>query len=101
MFVDDLTVMLLCTPIFLPIVAILKVDPLWFAVLFMIMINVAWLTPPYGFNLFIVKGIVPSYITMEDIYKSVIPFIVLQIMCFIVVLLFPQLALFLPSMMTR
>ena len=98
MVIDDVSIILICTPIYLPIVTSLGFDPLWFAVLFMVNMQCAWMTPPYGFNLFIVKAVVPEWITMVDIYRAVIPFIGLQIACLLLVMFIPGIATWLPSM---
>ena len=97
MIMDDIAIILLCTPIYLPIVTSLGFDPLWFGVLFMVNMQCAWLTPPYGFNLFYMRAITPSEITMGDIYRSVIPFIGLQVILLVLVMFFPQIALWLPA----
>jgi len=97
MIMDDVVVMMVVTPIYLPIVTSLGFDPLWFGILFLVQINIAWLTPPYGFNLFIVRAITPSWITMMDIYRSVLPFIACQLVCLLLVMFFPPIALWLPS----
>jgi tripartite ATP-independent transporter DctM subunit len=94
---DDLVVMMVLTPIYLPIVIDLGFDPLWFGVLFLVNMNIAWLTPPYGFNLFIVKAIMPKEITMMNIYRSVIPFVACQLICLLLVMFFPPIATWLPS----
>jgi TRAP-type mannitol/chloroaromatic compound transport system permease large subunit len=61
----------------------------------------AYLTPPYGFNLFYLKAIVPKGITMGDIYRSIVPFVILQVIGLIIVMLFPQIATWLPSMLGK
>lgn len=94
---DDVVIIMVCTPIYLPIVTALGFDPLWFGVLFLININIAWLTPPYGFNLFYMRAITPKEITMMDIYLSVPPFVACQLVCLLLVMFFPQVALWLPS----
>jgi tripartite ATP-independent transporter DctM subunit len=99
MFVDDFAIMLLVTPIYVPIVKALGFDTLWFGILFIINMNIAWITPPYGFNLFYGRAIAPEGVTMRDIYLSVIPFILCQIICLALVMIFPQLALWIPSLM--
>jgi len=98
MIMDDVVVMMLVTPIYLPIVKALGFDPLWYGICFMILVNCAWLTPPYGFNLFLMKAISPKGVTMSDIYKSVIPFIGLQLVTLVLVMIFPQMALWLPRL---
>ena len=99
MFLDPAGVIMITTPVFLPIVNQLGFDPVWFGVLFVINMEMAYLTPPFGFNLFIMKGVVPSEITMGDIYRSIIPFVALQAVCLVVVIIFPQLVLWLPQHM--
>ena len=76
---DDVAVIMIVAPIFAPIVKTLGFDPIWFAVLFMINMQCAWITPPYGFNLFIMRAVTPKEISTWDIYKSVVPFIGLQL----------------------
>lgn len=99
MIMDDFAIILIFTPIYVPIVKLLGFDPLWFGILFMINMQLAWLTPPYGFNLFYMKGAVPKGITMGDIYRSVLPFIGLQMLCLIMVMIFPPIATWLPSLL--
>lgn len=99
MFLDPAGVIMITTPVFLPIVNQLGFDPVWFGVLFVINMEMAYLTPPFGFNLFIMKGVVPPSISMGDIYRSIIPYVVLQAICLILVILFPQLVLCLPQHM--
>ena len=98
MLMDDFAVVMLCAPIYVPIVRTLGFNTLWFAILFMVNMQMAYLTPPYGFNLFYVKSIVPSEITMGDIYRSVVPFVGLQILALILIMIFPQIALWLPGL---
>jgi tripartite ATP-independent transporter DctM subunit len=100
MFLDPAGIILLTTPIFVPIITQLGFDPLWFGVLFTINMEMAYITPPFGFNLFILKGVVPPSISMADIYRSVGPFVILQAICLVMVMLWPDLALYLPSLMT-
>ena len=79
MLMDDFAVVMLCTPIYVPIIKTLGFNSLWFAMLFMVNMQMAYLTPPYGFNLFYMKSITPPEITMGDIYRSILPFVGLQI----------------------
>ena len=102
MFLDPAGIIMLTTPIFVPIVTALGFDPLWFGILFVINMEMAYVTPPFGFNLFILKGVVPPSISMTDIYRSVLPFVVLQAICLVLVMIFPEIAMWLPSkMITR
>ncbi|MBU1156644.1 MAG: TRAP transporter large permease subunit [Proteobacteria bacterium] len=99
MFLDPAGIILLTTPIFVPIINQLGFDPMWFGVLFIINMEMAYITPPFGFNLFILKSVVPPQITMADIYRSVGPFVLLQALCLAMVMLWPEIATWLPSIM--
>ena len=96
MVMDDWAIIMLCTPLYLPIINELGIDKLWFGVLFIVNIQIAYLTPPFGFVLFWLKGVMPPDVNMGDIYKSVAPFIVLQLIALILILIFPQIATWLP-----
>lgn len=96
---DPAGIVLLCTPLFLPIVKALGFDPLWFGVLFIVNLEMAYLTPPFGYNLFYLKSVVPENITMGDIYRSVWPFVLLQMVALIICMIFPQVILWLPAVM--
>lgn len=99
MFLDPAGIIMLTTPIFVPIIVELGFDPLWFGILFVINMEMAYITPPFGFNLFIMKGIVPPGINMANIYRAIIPFVFLQALCLMLVMMFPQLATWLPDLM--
>jgi tripartite ATP-independent transporter DctM subunit len=99
MFLDPAGIILLTTPVFAPVVEKLGFDLVWFGVLFTINMEMAYLTPPFGFNLFIMRGIAPPGVTMGDIYRSVTPFVILQATCLALVMVFPELALLLPRTM--
>ena len=96
-FLDDTAMLLIVAPLYIPIVANLGFDLVWYGVLYVITCEMAYLTPPFGYTLFIMRGIVPKEITMGDIYRSVIPFVAIQAACLGLVFAFPQLALWLPS----
>jgi len=76
-------------------------DPVWFGVLFIVNMEMAYLTPPFGFNLFYMKAIVPKTITMMDIYKSIVPFVALQAIGLVICILFPKIILWLPQALFR
>jgi tripartite ATP-independent transporter DctM subunit len=97
MFMDDWAIIMLCTPIFIPIVEQLGVDKLWFGALFIVNIQIAYLTPPFGFVLFWLKGVLPRDVTMGDIYKSVGPFVLLQLLGLTLIFIFPAIAVWLPN----
>jgi len=99
MFFDPTGIVLLTAPIFFPLVVSLGFDPLWFAILFVINMEMAFLTPPFGFNLFYMKAVVPPGITMMDIYKSSMPFVLLMMLGLILCMIFPGIITWLPSLM--
>jgi tripartite ATP-independent transporter DctM subunit len=99
MLMDPAGMVMITAPVFVPIVTGLGFDPVWFGVLFIINAEMAYITPPFGFNLFYMKAIVPEGIKMSDVYKSVIPFVFCQLVCLIIVMLFPGMALWLPGTM--
>lgn len=98
-FMDPTGILMLTTPIFFPVVKALGFDPLWFGVLFVVNMEMAFLTPPFGLNLFFLKGVAPPDVTMGDLYRSIGPFVALQALGLALVMLFPWLATWLPSMM--
>ncbi|HEC92361.1 MAG TPA: TRAP transporter large permease subunit [Candidatus Atribacteria bacterium] len=97
MVMDDFAIILLAAPIYVPIITALGFDRLWFGILFILNMEAAFLTPPYGFNLFYMKGIVPKEITTADLYRSVVPFVIIQMIGLALVMIFPSLATWLPS----
>ncbi|GAJ23674.1 unnamed protein product [marine sediment metagenome] len=105
-FIDDFAMIMILIPIYAPISLMLGFDPVWFGIVLTININIAVVTPPYGFNLFYIRGAIsmirdqiPEDITMGDLYRSVLPFIPLQILGLAIVMVFPQLATWLPGKM--
>ncbi|BDR15095.1 TRAP transporter large permease subunit [Vibrio sp. STUT-A11] len=95
--IDEFIIVLMCAPIFTPVAVALGYDPIWFGVLMILNIVIAVQTPPYGFALFYLKGIAPKGITMLDIYKSVTPFILVQLLVLCIVMVFPDLVTWLPN----
>ncbi len=98
-FLDWLEISLIMLPLVTPVVAALGFDPIWFIVLFAVTLQTSFLTPPVGFSLFYLKGVAPKEVTIIDIYKGVIPFVMLQLLAVILVFSFPQLVLWLPGQM--
>ncbi len=76
-------------------------DPLWFGVLFIMNMEMGYLTPPFGFNLFYMKAIAPPGVTLGDIYRSIVPIVGLQAVALIIVMIFPEIALWFPRSLTR
>ena len=98
-FLDWLEISLIMLPLVAPVVVLLGFDQIWFIVLFAVVLQTSFLTPPVGFSLFYLKGVAPPSVTIIDIYKGVIPFVLLQMLAVICVFMFPQLVLWLPSVM--
>jgi len=100
-FLDPTGIIMITLPLFGPIVTSLGFDLVWFGVLFVVNMEMAYLTPPFGFNLFYMRGVAPKDITMADIYRSVTPFVILQAVGLAIVMIFPQTVLWIPSLMIR
>lgn len=99
MVLDPVGIMLITLPVFIPIVNSLGFDPIWFGILFVINMEIGYMTPPFGFNLFYLKGIVPPGITMKDIYSSVVPFVIVEIIGLAILMIFPEIVTFLPELL--
>ncbi len=97
MVLDTVGIIMITVPVFVPIAVKLGFDPVWFGILFIINMEIGFLTPPFGYNLFYLKGVVPPSITLGDIYRSVTPFILLMIAAIVICMLFPQIVLMLPN----
>ena len=99
MFLDLISILVLTVPIIVPIITSLGFNPLWFGVLYNINMQIAYISPPFGYSLFYLKGVAPPEINTGDIYRSVWPFIILQIIGLALSMVFPQIILWLPSLM--
>ena len=88
-------------PIYVPLIISLGFDPLWFSVLFIVNLQMAFMTPPYGFALFYMKAIAPKGTLMPEIWRSAIPFVIMQMIVLILIMIFPQFALLLPHLIFR
>lgn len=98
MVLDPVGIMLITLPVFLPIVQMYGFDPIWFGILFIIMMEVGYMTPPFGFNLFYLRGVAPPEVTMGDIYRSVIPYVLVTLLGVALLILFPEIILYLPRL---
>lgn len=99
MFMDCTAVSMICIPVFMPVVRAIGADPLWFTLLFTINMVLGYISPPFGMNLFYLKGVASEDVTILDIYKSAVPFCLIMILTLALVLVFPQIATWLPSKM--
>ena len=99
MFIDWIGILFIVIPIFTPLALQFGFDPLWFAMVICVNLQISFLSPPFAYSMFYLKGIAPPEVTMVQIYKGVFPFIGLQIIGLTLVIIFPQLVLWLPSLM--
>ncbi len=99
MFMAVVAIMMICLPIFVPVVQGLGYDVIWFAVLFLLNIEMATTSPPFGLSLFVMKGVAPPDTTMGDIYKAALPFLYCDAIAMALIVAFPMIALWLPSLM--
>jgi len=98
-FMDVVSIMMITLPIFVPVVLSLGFNPVWFAVIFLINIEVAGISPPFGLSLFVMKGVATPDTTMGDIYRAALPFCGLSLIAMSLIIAFPLLALWLPELM--
>lgn len=96
-FLDDTAMLVIVAPLYIPLVKILGYDLIWFGVLYTITCQIAYITPPFGYNLFLMRALAPKEVTLVDIYRSIWPFVIMMIGVILLVGLFPQLALWLPN----
>ena len=96
-FIEWIEISYIAVPLFLPILVAQGVDPVWLAMLITINLQSSFLTPPFGWALFYLKGVAPPGVTIGDIYKGVIPFVLMQLLALVIVFLYPQIALWLPK----
>ncbi len=96
-FLDDTAMLVIVAPLYIPLVRILGYDLIWFGVLYTITCQIAYITPPFGYNLFLMRAMAPKEITLVDIYRSIWPFVIMMVACILLVAIFPGLALWLPN----
>jgi tripartite ATP-independent transporter DctM subunit len=97
-FLDDTAMLVIVAPLYIPLVSALGFDLVWYGVLYTITCQVAYMTPPFGYNLFLMRAMAPPEVTLRDIYVSIIPFVLVMIGGLALVMAFPQIALWLPSL---
>ncbi|MFZ9677381.1 MAG: TRAP transporter large permease [Quisquiliibacterium sp.] len=98
MVLDPVGIMLITLPVFLPVIDAAGFDPIWFGVIFIIMMEIGYMTPPFGFNLFYIKGVAPPGVTMGEIYSSVIPYVIVTLIGVLIIIMVPDIALFFPNL---
>jgi tripartite ATP-independent transporter DctM subunit len=97
MFLDIVSIILIATPIILPVIETLGLSPIWFGVVMIITCEMAVITPPIGLNLYVIKGVAPD-ISLSDIIRGALPFVFVEAFAIFLLILFPEIALWLPSM---
>lgn len=96
-FLDDTAMLVIVAPLYVPLVGALGFDLIWYGVLYTITTQIAYMTPPFGYNLFLMKAMAPPEVGIKDIYTSIIPFVGIMILALIIIMAFPQIALWLPE----
>jgi tripartite ATP-independent transporter DctM subunit len=97
MFLDDTAMLIIVAPLYVPLVGALGFDLVWYGVLYTITCQIAYMTPPFGYNLFLMRAMAPPEITLSDIYRSITPFVLVMTFGLAIVMIFPEIALWLPN----
>lgn len=96
-FLDDTAMLVIVAPLYVPLVGALGFDLIWYGILYTITTQIAYMTPPFGYNLFLMRAMAPPEVTMVDIYRSIVPFVGVMVLALAIVMLFPGIALWLPG----
>jgi TRAP-type C4-dicarboxylate transport system permease large subunit len=96
-FIDTISIMLVSIPIFMPIVVVMGIDPIWFSILILIQLELAGITPPFGVLLFVMKG-VQQHLRISEIYKAAMPIVLIQFLLIAILMIFPSIVSFLPGL---
>ncbi|MYM55902.1 TRAP transporter large permease [Thalassovita mangrovi] len=97
-FLDDTAMLVIVAPLYVPLVGELGFNLVWYGVLYTITCQIAYMTPPFGYNLFLMRAMAPPHITITDIYRSIVPFVAVMAFALAIVMIFPELALWLPNL---
>lgn len=97
-FLDDTAMLVIVAPLYVPLVGELGFDLIWYGVLYTITTQIAYMTPPFGYNLFLMRAMAPPEIGLSDIYRSILPFVLVMVAALAVIMIFPQIALWLPNL---
>ena len=96
-FLDDTAMLVIVAPLYVPLVGELGFDLIWYGVLYTITTQIAYMTPPFGYNLFLMRAMAPPEITLRDIYTSILPFVLVMVVALATIMAFPEIALWLPG----
>jgi len=97
MFLDDTAMLVIVAPLYVPLVGTLGFDLIWYGVLYTITCQIAYMTPPFGYNLFLMRAMAPPEISLGDIYRSITPFVLVMILGLAIIMIYPEIALWLPN----
>ncbi len=97
-FLDDTAMLVIVAPLYVPLIINLGFGPIWYGILFTITCQIAYMTPPFGYNLFLMWAMAPPEISLMDIYRSIVPFVLVMCLGLALVMIFPQIALWLPNL---
>ncbi len=95
-FLDDTAMLVIVAPLYVPLVGALGFDLIWYGVLYTVTCQIAYMTPPFGYNLFLMRAMAPPEISIHDIYRSIIPFVAVMVLALSLLIVFPEIALWLP-----
>ncbi|WP_028029087.1 TRAP transporter large permease [Gemmobacter nectariphilus] len=104
MFLDDTAMLVIVAPLYVPLVAKLDLGMppqdalIWYGIMYTITCQIAYITPPFGYNLFLMRAMAPDHVTLADIYRSITPIVLLMLLTLVIVMIFPQIALWLPHL---
>jgi len=96
-FLDDTAMLVIVAPLYVPLVALLGFDLIWYGVLYTVTTQIAYMTPPFGYNLFLMRAMAPPEISLRDIYGSILPFVLVMLLALALIMAFPDIALWLPQ----
>jgi len=98
MFLDDTAMLVIVAPLYVPLIVALGFNPIWYGILYTITCQIAYMTPPFGYNLFLMRAMAPPEISIADIYRSIVPFVLVMTLALVLIMIFPQIALWLPDL---
>ena len=101
MFLDDTAMLVIVAPLYVPLIIALGFNPIWYGVLYTITCQIAYMTPPFGYNLFLMRAMAPKEISLYDIYRSIIPFVIVMCIGLAIVMIFPEIATWLPEYVSK
>ena len=101
MFLDDTAMLVIVAPLYVPLIIALGFNPIWYGVLYTITCQIAYMTPPFGYNLFLMRAMAPKEISLFDIYRSIIPFVIVMCIGLAIVMIFPEIATWLPEYVSK